>query len=685
MSSWERPRPPHLDRQNNLEVNKPVRTNGQHYNERASTGSGSGGASSSHRGLESSSSSPYPTSKNGFSAGSAALPPRPSSGLYPPASAPPPQGKERYMPNGALDKRNSHSVAIPLSSSHAGSRDTYRETPISSGSSHRRRESQASLVDDRDQPYSRPLDSEQRISNTSTNNKKPRKPPVYVPSFIPTFDAIEVPTPVAPVASGSATSIITELAQNDIDRMNAQQGSRSYPSSSSNRQYPLSSLSTGHPTSSRYAQPQRGPSNGSWPSENGISPIGRSADLPRRPSIDHNSRRRSVSRDSRGRIEHWSPSRRRHDGSMERSLSRDDYRRRHSPRRYDRSPTRERRSDHWRGASPSPPPRRQYRDDSVDSRGYPYRSRTISRSPARERVYVKEDGYSRGRRKDDYDYIGGRSREEDRRNDPDLEGRTNGHPRREERGRADRWSASRSPSRSPTRRRDSLRRYDERPPTPNRDDLPTVPTPQLAVLEPPAVREPIKISFGAKPKVVTNNGLAEKPPDFHFRRDLDAPRRKYESEDQGVSSPSHEGDRIQPPEPERIPSPPPMYIPPPPPSVVKQEIGRGNFRVLNPISKVSYKRVDGVSREGEDEVIVEDPRLTMSKARLFAGVGFCENRVDGLLEVPRYVSCREKYKGSKALTDEHMWSIAGVEYAIERTRSCYCYLYFGAKPSDHSK
>jgi hypothetical protein len=647
MSSWERPRPPHLDRQNNLEVNRPVRTNGQHYNERASTGSGSGGTSSSHRGLEGSTSSTYLASKNGFLAGSSALPPRPSSGLYPPAPAHPPQEKERYMPNGALDKRNSHSVAIPLSSSHAGTRDTYRATPISSGSSHRRRQSQVSLVDDRDHPYSRPLDSDQRVSSTSANNKKPRKPPVYVPSFIPTFDAIEVPTPVAPVASGSATSIITELAQNDIDRMNAQHGSRSYPSSSSSRQYPLSSLPTGHPTSSRYAQPQRRPSSGSWPSENGISPLGRSADLPRRPSIDHSSQRRSVSRDSRGRIDHWSPSHRRHDESMERSLSRDGYRRQHSPRRFDRSPSRERRSDHWRGESPSPPPRsrRRYRADSVDSRGYPYRSRTISRSPVREQAYMDEDGYSRGRRKDDYEYSGGRSWEEDRRYDSDLEGRTNGHPRREGRGRADRWSASRSPSRSPTRRDDSIRHYDERPSTPNRDDLPTVPTPtpQPAVLEPPAVREPVKISVGAKPKIVTSNGLAEKPPDFHFRRDLDAPRRKYESDDQGVSSPSHESDRVQPPEPERIPSPPPIYIPPPPPSIVKQEIGRGNFRVLNPISKISYKREDGLPREGEDEVIVEDPRLTMSKAKLSAGIGLRENRVDGLVEVPRYVSCREMY------------------------------------------
>ena len=315
MSSWERPRPPHLYRQNNLEVNKPVRTSGQHYDGRASTGSGSGGASSSHQRLDATSGSSYPASKNGYLAGSAALPPRPSSGMYPPAPSHPPQGKERYLPNGALDKRTGHSVAIPLSSSHAGSRDTYREAPIANGSSHRRRESQVSLVDDH--YYSRPKDSEQqRMTSTSTNNKKPRKPPAYVPSFIPTFDAIEVPTPVAPVASGSATSIITELAKNDIDRMNAQHGSRSHPSSSSTRQYPLSPLPIGHPTSSRYAQTQRGPSSSSRPSETGISPLGRPADLPRRPTIDHNSRRRSVSRESRGRIDHWSPSHRLRDGSM---------------------------------------------------------------------------------------------------------------------------------------------------------------------------------------------------------------------------------------------------------------------------------------------------------------------------------------------------------------------------------
>lgn len=720
MSSWSRPVPPHLDPSRNHEVNKSVRPSSSRPHERATDRWASNNAAST---------SDSRTSTNGqgsqLPGPMYSLPSRPTQASRnqllprPPASPPPPP--PRYLPAGSLDPRNSTPVSVSINrlSSQAGDRSR-----TNGSTTQHRQDTRKSLVDDRDDhdrrlpppPASRPpplplrARSPPKTEPTSTlGAKRSRKQSQYIPSFIPSLDEVEPgQLPPSPVASTSASAhpapgaLITELAEIDLARTNALAYDR-YP------------VPVHPPTSSydRYHQP--GPLNGSssstgryddnslhasppWPQAqiNRHSPLYGAVGLPKRPDVGP-SRARSPSTDSRARRErnrdHWSPQspRRRERYSMDRSSEREQERDFHarppSPQsRYGRSPSRGRGYDDRRrdGSSVSYRGGREYRDESVDSRGYPYRSRSISRSRSRDVLARDERDYDQDRDWDRRNVDDGRGRGDswvDRNDDRNADAiREKGdswvdrdsHPSR---GRGDSWVNRNGADRRystgsegwsdvdgrergrirdrdrPTKRQTSwskerdggylgLQREDRMPASPKEDP---------ALLRSDTGREPVMIPFRSKEPTLSDR--EEKPPEIHFRRTLEPRRSLLDRRDSSPSPPSSPSED-KPPSPSSDLLPPPPDEPyepcPPPQHIVEQTLGRGNYLVLYDPQTTKHRkgkervlRYDGLVDKGKEEIEISDARLRIPEEKRVIGNGPRKNRHDGLVEMPKWVSCSE--------------------------------------------
>lgn len=364
------------------------------------------------------------------------------------------------------------------------------------------------------------------------------------------------------------------------------------------------------------------------------------AGLPQRPDMGSVRRTRSPSSDSRATRDHWSPPRspprRRDSVARQQDGERVYYDRHASPERYERSPSREYRR---RRDSPSPSYGGRYRDDSVDSRDQYYRPRSSSRSGNR---------MSRGDRVYDDD-----------RRDPDLLSTRRGstidryRPSHQYSSESGEWS-DRDEQRGGQLRDEDRRTQQPRSHSRDRhgglldssreEDRARRPVENDGLLKLETVREPIKFALQPKEESAIHARI-DRPPESDFKgmQDGRPSVTRRAASPTLPPSPPPPPPAIRSPSPSNAPLPPPPmpYMPPPPPAAMFQEAGRGNYLVLyDPQTAKSRKGKEQVIRyDGASEgTIVSDARLTIPEDRRLMGYGPRKNRIDGLNEVPRYVS-----------------------------------------------